>query len=92
VPRGGRTKEVRERVARAVATDLPTRLHSAATEVRDAEDAFRLAVERRDELVMEAIDRHGMPHSAVAELIGVHKGRIHGIILARAAADEDAQR
>jgi hypothetical protein len=81
MPRGGRTKEVRERLATAVATDLPVRLHTAAVEARDAEEAWRLAIERRDAIVVEAIDIHGMPQSAVAEILGVAKGRIHGILV-----------
>jgi DNA-directed RNA polymerase specialized sigma24 family protein len=81
MPRGGRAKAVSERLAKAVATDLPTRLHAAATEARDAEEAWRMAVERRDEVVVEAIDVHGMPQSAVAEILGVAKGRIHGILV-----------
>lgn len=79
--RGGRSKAVSERLAAAVATDLPTRLHKAAVEARDAEDAWKLAIERRDKIVVEAIDVHGMPQTAVAEIIGVRKGRIHGILV-----------
>ena len=85
MPRGGRTKAVKERIARAVATDLPARLHQAAVEVRDAEEAWKLAIQRRDELVVEALDVHGMPQTAVAEIIGVRKGRIHGILVASQA-------
>jgi len=85
MPRGGRTKALQERMAKAVATDLPTRLHKAAEEARDAEDAYKLAIERRDKIVVEALDDHGMSQTAVAEIIGVRKGRIHGILVASQA-------
>lgn len=81
MPRGGRTKAVQERIARAVATDLPARLHKAAVEARDAEDAWKLAIERRDKIIVEAIDVHGMPQSAIAEIVGVRPGRIHAILV-----------
>jgi DNA-directed RNA polymerase specialized sigma24 family protein len=81
MPRGGRTKAVRDRLAKAVATDLPTRLHELAVDARDAEEAWKLAVERRDKVVLEALDVHGMPQSAVAEILGVSKARIHGIVV-----------
>lgn len=89
MPRGGRTKAVKERLAAAVATDLPARLHKAAVEARDAEDAWKLAIERRDRIVVEAIDVHGMPQTAVADLIGVRKGRVHGILVASQAGAEE---
>lgn len=91
MPRGGRTKAVAERLAAAVATDLPTRLHKAAVEARDAEEAWKLALERRDRIVVEAIDVHGMPQTAVAKIVGVRQGRIHGILVAsQADAGEEA--
>lgn len=86
--RGGRTAEVRDRIAKAVATDLPTRLHQLAVEARDAEEAWKLALERRDEVIVEAVDVHGMPQSAVAEIVGVKKGRIHAILIAQGAVEE----
>jgi DNA-directed RNA polymerase specialized sigma24 family protein len=80
--RGGRSRAVSARLAKVVATDFPERLSKAAREARDAEEAWRVACERRDELVVEAIDIHGMPQTAIAEMIGVAKGRIHAILLA----------
>jgi hypothetical protein len=88
--RGGRSRAVSARLAEVVATDFPERLAKAAREARDAEDAWRLASERRDELVVEAIDIHGLPQTAVAEMIGVTKGRIHAILLASQREDVDA--
>ena len=85
MPRGGRTKALQDRIAAAVATDLPTRLHKAATEARDAEEAWQLALARRDAIVVEAIDVHGMSQTSVAEIIGVRKGRVHGILVASQA-------
>jgi len=85
MPKGGRTKAVQERLAKAVATDLPVRLHKAAVEARDAEEAYKLALERRDKIIVEAIDVHGMPQNAIAEIVGVRQGRIHGILVASQA-------
>lgn len=79
--KGGRSPEVAERLAKVVATEFPARLSKAAKEARDREEAWRLAIEQRDELVVEAIDVHGMPQTAVAEIIGVRKGRIHAILV-----------
>lgn len=86
--RGGRSPEVSARLAKVVATDFPERLRKAAQEARDREESWRLAVEQRDELVVEAIDVHGMPQTAVAELIGVRKGRIHAILVASQGEEE----
>lgn len=63
-----------------VAEALPDRLRKAATEVVDRRDALTLALQQRDELVVRAIDEEGMSHSAVADLIGVRKGRISAIL------------
>jgi DNA-directed RNA polymerase specialized sigma24 family protein len=87
----GRSRAVTARLARVVATDFPTRLAKAAQEARDAEEAWRLASERRDELVVEAVDIHGIPQSAIAEMIGVSKGRIHAILLASQSGDHGAE-
>jgi DNA-directed RNA polymerase specialized sigma24 family protein len=89
--RGGRSRAVRDRLAKVVATDFPTRLAKAAQEARDAEEAWRLACERRDELVVEAVDIQGIPQTAIAEMIGVTKGRIHAILLASQSDDHEAE-
>jgi predicted XRE-type DNA-binding protein len=77
----GRSRQVTERLTKVVATEFPARLAKAAVAARDAEEAWRLAIEQRDELIVEAIDVHGMPQTAVAELVGVRKGRIHAILV-----------
>lgn len=63
-----------------VAEDFPTRLAKAGQEVRDRYDAWQLALEQRDELVVQAIDTEGMTQSAVAAIIKVQKGRISAIL------------
>lgn len=70
-----------------VLTDLPARITAAAASVRDARDAYDLALEQRDGLIVEAID-DGMSQLKVAELAGVRKGRISAI-LANSQPDED---
>lgn len=81
MPRGGRTKAVAERIAKAVALGLPKKIHELAVEARDAEEAWKLAIERRDEAIVEAIDVEGVPQTAVAEWAGFTPGRVHGILV-----------
>lgn len=68
------------RKPKPVASEVRVRLEKAASEVADSKDAYDLAVEQRDQLVLEAIDLHGMSHQAVAAAIGVAKGRISAIL------------
>lgn len=81
MPRGGRAKAVAERVAKAVAAGMPKKIHDLAVEARDAEEAWKLAIERRDEAIVEAIDVEGLPQSSVAEWAGFTKSRVHGILV-----------
>lgn len=68
------------RKPKPVASEVRVRLEKAASEVADSKDAYDLAVEQRDRLVLEAIDLHGMSHQGVAAAIGVAKGRISAIL------------
>lgn len=81
MPRGGRTKAASERVAAAVAAGMPKRIHDLAVEARDAEEAYKLAVERRNEAIVEAIDVEGIPQTSIAEWAGFSKARVHGILV-----------
>lgn len=81
MPRGGRPKAVTEKIAAAVAAGMPQRIHELAVEARDAEEAWKLAIERRDEAIVHAIDYEGIPQTAVAEWAGFAKSRVHGILL-----------
>lgn len=81
MPRGGQTKAVREKVAAAVAAGMPKKIHDLAVEARDAEETFKIAIERRDEAIVHAIDVEGIPQSAIAEWAGFSKSRVHGILL-----------
>lgn len=63
-----------------VAEGYPERLRKAAAAVTDARDAYQLALAQRDELVVAAVDLEGMSQGAVAELVGVRKGRISAIL------------
>lgn len=65
---------------KAVSAEVAIRLAKAADEMRDRKDSYRAAVEQRDQLVVEAIDLHGMAHTAVAKAIGVAPGRISAIL------------
>jgi hypothetical protein len=77
------------RKPKPVSAEVRERLAKAAREARDAEDAWKLAVEQRNAIVVEAVDVHGMSQLAIADAIGVVPGRIHGI-LASSQAGEDA--
>lgn len=70
-----------------VLTDLPARIKAAAADTRDAKEAYDLATEQRNRLIVEAVDG-GMTQQAVAALAGVAKGRISAI-LAGSQADDD---
>lgn len=73
---------------KAVSSEVKVRLEKAATDVSDSKEAYELAVERRDQLVLEAIDLHGMAHGAVADAIGVARGRISAILGASQSGDD----
>jgi hypothetical protein len=68
------------RKPKPVSQEVRTRLVKAAQEARDAEEVWRLKIEQRDEIVVEAIDEHGAGYAAVAQAIGVAKGRISSIL------------
>lgn len=70
-----------------VLTDLPTRIKAAAEETRDAREAYDLATEQRNKLIVEAVDG-GMTQKEVATLAGVAKGRISAILAGSQADDE----
>lgn len=69
------------RKPKPVAAEVRIRLQKAAAEARDRGDAYRVALEQRDAIVVEAIDVHGMSQLAVADAIGVKKGRISAILV-----------
>lgn len=62
-----------------VLTDLPARLEAAAKEVRERKDAYNLALQQRNELIVAAVD-DGMSQKKVADLAGIHKGRMTAIL------------
>lgn len=67
-------------MATEVAKDMPSRLRAAAAAVKDADDALRLKLKHRRELILEAIDEQGMSQLQVAKLAGVAKSRISAIL------------
>lgn len=71
-----------------VLADLPARIKAAAEDVRDAKDAYDLALAQRDELIVDAIDQ-GMSQLKVADLAGVRKGRISAILANSQAGDDE---
>lgn len=76
------------RKPKPVASEVKIRLEKAAAEARDRKESYDVAVEQRDQLVLEAIDLHGMSHTAVAAAIGVAKGRISAILANSQPGDE----
>ena len=62
-----------------VRTDVTPRLKAAAAAVTDTRDAYHLALDQRDELVVEAVDQ-GISQRTVATAAGVQVGRISAIL------------
>lgn len=76
------------RQPKPVASEVAVRLRKAQESVVETEEAWRLALEHRDRIVLEAVDVHGVSQQAIAKELGVAKGRIHGI-LANSQRDEE---
>ena len=74
-------------MAQLVAQDLPARIRAAVEDVDDTRDAYRLSLEVRDKLIVEAIDS-GMTQKQVAAMAKVQKGRISAILSNSEADDE----
>jgi DNA-directed RNA polymerase specialized sigma24 family protein len=68
------------RQPKPVASEVAVRLRKAQESVDETEEAWRLALEHRDRIVLEAVDVHGVSQVAIAKELGVAKGRIHGIL------------
>lgn len=62
-----------------VLTDMNPRLEAAAAEVADARDALAAAMERRDALVVAAID-HGMSQRQAARAAGISVARVIAVL------------
>lgn len=62
-----------------VLEDLIPRLKAAARAVADTRDAHEAALELRKALVVRAVDQ-GTSQQAIADAIGVRKGRISAIL------------
>lgn len=70
-----------------VLTDMNPRLEASAAAVSDAREALGVEMERRDALVVAAID-HGMSHRQVAKAARVSVARVVAI-LAGSQPDDD---
>lgn len=64
-------------------TDLDQRLEAVGLEVRDTYEAWQTALDRRDQLVLDALDE-GMPQRRIAEKVGVSQQRVGRLTLPRA--------
>lgn len=73
-------------MARLVAQTMTERLQAAARDVDDCVTALKLARQRRDQLVREAIDDHHMAQRPVAAAAGITGPRVAAIL---AVDDED---
>lgn len=62
-----------------VVPDLLPRITAAAHAARDAEDAWRLRVRHRDQLVTSAVDA-GVSQRSIAAAAGLSKGRVIAIL------------
>ena len=61
-------------------TSFLARLERAAGDVADHRDAYRAAVELRDQLVIEAHDTHAMTTTAIARAAGIVQSRVVAIL------------
>lgn len=71
-----------------VLEDMPTRLQKAGEAARDAEKAWRLEVELRDDLIEKAADE-GMHHRAIAQHCGFKSPGAVTRILAKPRDDDE---
>ena len=62
-----------------IGSDLLKRITSLSNAARDAEDAWRLAIRQRDELIVEAVDQR-ISQRSIAHHAGISKGRIIAIL------------
>lgn len=67
---------------------LPGRIAAAAQHVEDARTALANELERRDDLIVQAIDQAGMKYAAVAKAAGLTAPQIVRI-MSRSSADDD---
>ena len=74
-------------MARQVLADLTPRLEKAAATARESEQAWRLDVELRDELVHQAANE-GMHHRAIAKACGFKSPAAVTRILAKPGDDD----
>lgn len=63
-------------------TNLLARLERAAGDVSDNKDAYRAAVELRDQLVIEAHDSQAMTTTAIARAASISQSRVVEILAA----------
>jgi hypothetical protein len=62
-----------------VVPDLLPRITAAAHASHDAEDAWRLMIRQRDQLVVSAVDA-GVSQRSIAAAAGLSKGRVIAIL------------
>jgi len=62
-----------------VLPDYLPRVSKLSRMVRDAEDAWRLLLRQRDEVIVDAVD-NGISQRAVAAAAGMSRGRVVGIL------------
>jgi predicted XRE-type DNA-binding protein len=60
--------------------ELPERLRAAGRAVRDAKQTLAAEQERRDRVIVQAIDEGGMSQHLVAELVGLAQPSIPRIL------------
>lgn len=69
---------------REVAGDLTPRLTKAASDISDARKQLDVALDRRDELIVQA-DREGMTQRAIARAAGVSQPHVLRVLAANHA-------
>lgn len=62
--------------------DMIVRLASAQAELTRRDEAARLQLQLRDQLIVEAIDVTGLSRTEVAEAIGKHESTVRKVVAA----------
>jgi hypothetical protein len=79
----------RSRAPHLVLDDVVPRLNQARRAADDAEEAWRLKIRHRDQLVVQAVDQ-GCAQRAVADAAGVTVSRVNAILANSQREHEDA--
>lgn len=64
----------------AIPTGNDSRLRATGADVEELQEALNLAIERRNQVIVEAVDEHGMTLADVARLVHLSRSRVIAIL------------